>query len=303
MSQKKLFHGVIIPMITPFTEDGKIDKNATGKIIEHLMAGETTPFLLGTTGESASIPSSYRSELVKMVVESVAGRSKIYAGISGNSLNDTIELAKIFSDFGVDVFVAHLPSYYPLTDAQILKYYEALAEKLPKPLIIYNIPATTHTSIPLDIIEKLSYHPNIAGIKDSERDLQRLENSINKWNNRPDFSHFIGWAAQSAHGLLLGSDGLVPSTGNICPNLFFKLYQAAAEDDKAMAQKFQEETDSIAQIYQGSKTIGQTIAALKAIMSQMGLCQPFVLPPLDRINPDEEASILRKASTMGLKSD
>jgi 4-hydroxy-tetrahydrodipicolinate synthase len=290
-------------MITPFTEEGRIDRNATGKIIEHLMAGETIPFVLGTTGESASIPSSYRSEFVKTVVESIAGRSKIYAGISGNSLNDTIELGKTFSDLGVDVFVAHLPSYYPLTEDQIIKYYEALAEKLPNPLIIYNIPATTHISIPLDIIEKLSYHPNITGLKDSERDLQRLENSINKWKNRSDFSHFIGWAAQSAHGLLLGSNGLVPSTGNICPNLFFKLYQAATKDDKAMAQKFQEETDNIARIYQGSKTIGQTIAALKAIMSQMGLCEPFVLPPLDRLNLNEEASILGKASKMGLKSE
>lgn len=301
MSQIKLFKGVIIPMLTPFNEDEKIDLDAAQVIIEHIITAKTIPFILGTTGESASIPDSYKVEFVKTAVQAVAGRSKIYAGISSNALNTSLQLANHYSDFGVDVFVAHLPSYYPLTENQMLRYYEILAEKLPRPLIIYNIPGTTHISIPLDIIDRLSHHPNIVGLKDSERDLQRLEMAIDRWRNRPDFSHFIGWAAQSANGLLRGSDGVVPSNGNICPDLFYALYQAATNMDRKLALKLQQETDAIAQIYQNMKTIGKTIAAQKLIISQMGLCKPGVLPPLTRLNPDEDAAIIEKVNKKDLK--
>ena len=301
MVQTKLFGGVVIPMLTPFNEDESIDLDATQEIIEHFISAKTIPFILGTTGESASIPDLHKPEFVKKVVKAVAGRNKIYSGISSNALITSLQLANEYSDSGIDVFVAHLPSYYPLTEIQIIKYYELLADKLPRPLIIYNIPATTHVSIPLDVIDKLSHHQNIIGLKDSERDLQRLEEAIEKWKNRSDFSHFIGWAAQSANGLLRGSDGIVPSNGNMCPALFYALYQAAINGDRDLALQLQQETDTIASIYQGVKTIGQTIAAQKLIMSQMGLCKPVVLPPLSRFYPEEESEIIEKAIKMDLK--
>ena len=69
-------------------------------------------------------------------------------------------------DVGVDVVVAHLPNFYPLTDDHMLRYFESLADSCPGPLIVYNIPITTHHSIPLDVVSKLSQHPNVAGLKD-----------------------------------------------------------------------------------------------------------------------------------------
>ena len=116
MSHTELGRGVIVPMITPFTKDGKIDIEATGRIIEHLIAAGTAPFILGTTGESASIPEKVRPAFVKAMVEASPGESKTYAGISSPCFQTSVEAANQYFELGVDAVVVHPPSYYPLSD-------------------------------------------------------------------------------------------------------------------------------------------------------------------------------------------
>jgi 4-hydroxy-tetrahydrodipicolinate synthase len=182
---------------------------------------------------------------------------------------------------GVDVLVAHLPFYFPLLENQMLKYYEKLADSVPSPLIIYNNPVTVKQSIPLEIIEQLSHHDNIAGIKDSERGMERLNRSLDLWGKRDDFVYLLGWTSQSVYALLKGSDGIVPSAANFVPGLYKKMYDAAIRNDKTKAYEYQVKTDRISDIYLKDRNISQAIPALKFIVSLCGLCQPFVLPPLN----------------------
>jgi 4-hydroxy-tetrahydrodipicolinate synthase len=157
---------------------------------------------------------------------------------------------------------------------------------------LYNILATTHMSIPVDVIERLSHHPNIVGLKDSERDMERMSQCINIAKYRDDFAYFCGWAAQSEHSLALGGDGIVPSTGNYCPEKFNELYEAAVGGDPERAIALQEETNETAKIYQAGRTLGQSLAALKVMMQTKGLCEPWMLPPLTRLSQDEEQAIV-----------
>lgn len=110
MKNEKKYHGVVVPMVTPFTKDYKIDETATIKISDYLMNAGTIPFLLGTTGESASIPFAMRNQLVKVTAEHVRDQTQLYAGISANCLDNSILAAKQYYDYGVDACVAHLPS-------------------------------------------------------------------------------------------------------------------------------------------------------------------------------------------------
>ncbi|UCE07941.1 MAG: dihydrodipicolinate synthase family protein, partial [bacterium] len=153
MKKIKKYHGVVIPMITPFTESGRLDEEAAIRITDHVVEAGTYPFLLGTTGESASIPLETRFQLVKCVTKHLKNRSFIYAGISNNCFEHSITTAKSYHDLGVNALVAHLPSYYPLIPDHILKYFELLAERSPGPIVIYNILGTTHMSIPLTVVE------------------------------------------------------------------------------------------------------------------------------------------------------
>ena len=123
MSQTELGCGVIVPMITPFTKDGKIDFEAISRIIEHLIAGGTAPFILGTTGESASIPEKARPPFVQAMVETASGRVKTYAGISSTCFQTSVEAANHYFELGVDAVVAHPPSYYTLNYSQLLMYF------------------------------------------------------------------------------------------------------------------------------------------------------------------------------------
>ena len=260
-------------MVTPVNKDLTIDKIAVYRILDTFISAGVSPFILGTTGESASIPANLKSELT------------IYAGISGNCLKETLEDAVRYQEVGVDVVVAHLPFYFPLTADQMLDYFEKLAFGVPCPLIIYNNPITVKQSVPLDI-------QNIAGIKDSERGIERLDRSIQLWKDREDFVHLVGWTAQSAYALLKGSDGIVPSTANFIPELYQSLYESAADGDSIMAFNLQDRADRISDIYLKDRSVSQSIPALKYIMSLMDLCQRHVFPPLNE--PDiQEQNIIR----------
>lgn len=290
----KKYHGVVVPMITPFKEDGSIDESGARRVTEFLLENGVFPFILGTTGESASIPEAEKLRYVEAVAKAVDGRTILYAGISRNCLANAVEAAKRYADLGVDVVVAHLPSYYPISTGHMLGYYEMLAERIPLPLVIYNILATTHHSIPLEVVETLSHHPNIVGLKDSERDEDRLEQAISNWGQRTDFAHFVGWGAKCTDALLMGSDGIVPSTGNITPKMFHELYTNATNSHPEDAKRLQIKTDAIAALYQKGKLLSESLAALKVMMKALGLCESWVLPPLQAMSSEAEKELMNR---------
>jgi dihydrodipicolinate synthase/N-acetylneuraminate lyase len=189
-----------------------------------------------------------------------------------------------------------LPSYYALSTGQMKKYFEQLADQVRVPLMIYNIPSTTHMSIPLEVIDELSHHENIAGVKDSERSDERLAASLQLWSQRNDFSYFLGWAARSAVALLNGADGIVPSTGNFEPRLYNDLYNAVKTGDIALAMEKQEWSDRRGDAYQQGRLLGESLAALKVIMERNNFCKKYVMPPLQQLTPEEEQKVLEAFS-------
>jgi len=276
----KKYGGVVVPAITPFTADLNLDEAAVERLFGLFRQHDVAPFILGTTGEAVSLPLR-----VKKAYVHTAGRLKqegdlLYAGVGSNCVEDSVELSKYCFGEGVDVVVATLPSYYALTEDQMRRYFERLADGVGGPLIIYNIPATTHQSIPLPVIDELSHHPAVVGTKDSERNDERLTKSLRLWAGRPDFSHFLGWAARSSYALLNGGDGLVPSTANFRPDIYRDMLQAAARGDEAQLTELQQESDKMGNGYQSGGTLGESLAVLKAIMEKRGICERHMMPPL-----------------------
>jgi 4-hydroxy-tetrahydrodipicolinate synthase len=271
-----------------------VDTGSTGKLAEYLTGNHVIPFILGTTGESASMSPDQKVKLAETVIRTVNGRTPVLAGISSNSMKTSIDLAIRFADLGVEAAVANLPSYYPMDDDQIMCYSDQLASHIPIPLFLYNMPVTTGFSISLEILEKLSHHPNIAGFKDSERDPERLERSLEIWPEREDFSFLLGWAAMSVYGLSKGADGIVPSTANLVPDLYFELYKAVLEGLTDKAESLQERTEDISMLYQENRKLNQSIPALKVLLSIRGLSGPSVLPPLYRMEEEEEQRYYRE---------
>ena len=297
MSTKK-YCGVVVPMVTPVTPDGKLDTAAVVRIIDSFVQNKVSPLLMGTTGEGNSVSQADARLLVETAVRAAKGQIIVYAGLTGNCISEQMAQVDAFVAAGADVIVATLPCYYALTPAQMEQYYRQLADYSKAPVMLYNILATTHMTIPVDVVKRLADHPNIVGLKDSERDLERMAQCIDISRGREDFSYFCGWAAQSAHSLALGGDGIVPSTGNFTPGMFRRLYEAELAGDKATAMQMQDTTNDIAKIYQAGRTLGQSLTALKVMMQTDGLCTPDVLPPLTRLSEEEEKAIAEKAKNV-----
>lgn len=285
------YRGVVVPMVTPVTEEGNLDVAAVSRIIEFFASNGVSPLLMGTTGEGNSVSAADGILLVRTAIVAAKGRVLVYAGLTGNCFSEQLAQAEAFTRAGADVIVATLPSYYALTEEQMYNYYKTLADSIKGPLMLYNILATTHMTIPVNVVKRLADHPNIVGLKDSERDLDRMKECIAISKDREDFAYFCGWAAQSAYSLSLGGDGIVPSTGNYVPEMFQHLYEAAVNGDMATAERLQNDTNEIAKIYQAGRTLGQSLTALKVMMQTKGLCDPWMLMPLTRLSAEEEQEI------------
>ena len=294
----KKYKGVVVPMVTPVKENGTLDTQAVERIIAFFVQAGISPLLMGTTGEGNSVSQKDGLLFVETAVKAAQKRITIYAGLTGNCFAEQLAQAEAYTKAGADVIVATLPTYYALTEEQMENYYRTLADSIKGPLMLYNILATTHMSSPVGVIRRLADHPNIVGLKDSERDLERMAQCIEIAKDRDDFCYFCGWAAQSAHSLELGGDGIVPSTGNFVPEMFQQLYEAAVAGDMATANRLQDETNEIAKIYQKDRTLGQSLTALKVMMQTKGLCEPWMLMPLTRLSAAEEQAIAAKATSL-----
>ena len=285
----KTFYGLVPPMVTPFTPEGGLDEPAVRRIVDSLIAGGVDGiFVLGTNGELSSMPADMRRRLVELTVGQVNRRVTVYAGITDNCLGNSQRAAEEYAGLGVDALVAHLPSYYPLGAEEIRDWFLRLADHSPAPLILYNIPVTTHHSIPLPVVEELMRHPRVAGIKDSERDEKRQAAGIAMLCANPERSFFCGASPLFLSTLVQGADGIVPATANFAPAVHADLYRAVHRKDQAAAEACQRFQERLTGLYlKAGRPLAQNIAALKGLMWVAGLCGPTVLSPLRTLNPQE----------------
>lgn len=293
----KEHHGVVVPMASPFTEDGRLDEPAVVRLLDHILrAGVAGVLVLGTTGEAMSIPARDRLRLAELATAEIDGRARVYVNISDNSFRDAVDYAADYASLGADALVAHLPFYYPLGGAEMRMWYERLADAVPRPLLLYNIPMTTGLSIPEEVVEALSHHENVVGMKDSEYDAARMERLVPSFSPREDFSYFAGPSVWAKRAMELGADGFVPGVGNVLPHACQALYQAARDSDWSTADRAQERMKAIGDTYQSGRPVTHGVAMLKTALHALGLCEPWVLPPLLLPPADERREVAAAVS-------
>lgn len=281
-----------MPLITPLTAAGELDEAALDKLIDSMRAGGVEGvFVLGTTGEGVSVPRTWRLKLVQRAVERVQGKCLVYAGIGDTCLADAIAAGNQYLETGAAAVVAQPPVYFPLQPPDLKGWFPPLLDAMNGPVIIYNIPSTTRVSIPLELVASLVGHPRLVGIKDSENDPKRQENLLRQFGGQKDFAIFVGVGALMFSGLKLGANGIVPSVGNLIPNVCHRLCETARHGDWAAAESHAGRMSAVAAIYQKGRTLGPSLAALKAALHHRGLCGPHMLPPLEALAPAEMETV------------
>src|SRR5215469_6115098 len=283
MKNDSKYQGAVIPMVTPFTADGRLDEPSLEQLVDSLLAGGVDGiFVMGTTGEGVSIPAADRRRIVELTTARVKGVVKVFAGVS-NAHPEEIKMGNDYLQTGVDALVVHPPVGMP--QAEMLPWFQKLLDCLNGPLLLYNMPMTTKVSIPLDTVQKLMGHPRLVGIKDSENNPQRLNQLLQNFGGKINFSVFVGVGALMEKGLKLGADGIVPSVGNLIPNVCRQLCVAAKAGNWAEADTHFSRMNAVSELYQNGRSLNESLSVLKAAMHCRGLCAPYVLPPLHALSP------------------
>ena len=296
MAQSTPFRGIIPPMITPLRPDFSLDIAHTERLIEYLIDGGVHGiFILGTTGEFAGLSSAVKSDLIQITCQQVKGRVPILVGVTDCSFTESVDLAAIAHKYGAEAVVVAPPFYMNIGQAELIHYYQKLAEVVELPLFLYDMPSHAKISIEVETAVKLSKHPNIIGIKDSSGKIENFQALCEAFKQQPEFKIFVGPEEFLAETLKIGGDGGVTGGANLFPKLYVALYEAFEKKEYDAVKKFQETILFLSNnLYQHGTYQSSYLKGLKAAMSFEGLCEDNFAPPLFSYTPSEKSILSSK---------
>ena len=281
-------------MVTPLDAKRRLDKKGTRNMVRHLLKGGVDGiFLLGTTGEGPHLSYAVREELVKTVCGLVKGRVPVLVGITETDLDDAVAFAAKCKAYGAAAVVAAPPYYFKLTQAECVAWFAEMADRLPLPLVVYDMPAHTDTIIEPATIAKLAAHPNIVAMKDSSSIIalfNKFRIALEPYAEK--FSLFMGPDEAMGEAVLLGADGGVCTGANLWPAQFKAMYLAAKAGDVETVRRLQRFTTMSSYLLYG---LGQGqigfLKGVKCALAEMGLIQNVLAAPFAPFAGRERAQV------------
>lgn len=217
MNQIKGLKGSIVALVTPFDENGSINYGKVGELVEWHIAQKTDALLiLGTTGEASTTLHEEDDELCTFVVKKVAGRIPVIAGAGSNATQTSIEKSERFQSMGVDGLLLISPYYNRANTEGMYRHFAEVADRVHLPVILYNVPTRTSCNIPEEVVERLSKHENVVGIKEASGNIGYTA-KIARYIG-PDFFLYSGNDEMTLPVLSLGGVGVISVLANIMPN-------------------------------------------------------------------------------------
>ncbi len=185
------FHGIVPALLTPFTADQQLDEAALRKLVENLIGhGVHGLFALGTNGEFFALSQEEKLHIAAIMVDATAGRVPVIVGTGAFATHEVVDMNKRMADIGVDGLSVITPYFNAVSERELIRHYEVIAEASSLPIMLYNIPAKTGMSIGIKAVAALSQHPMIKGIKDSAGNFDSLVQMMNYRSD--DFAVFAG---------------------------------------------------------------------------------------------------------------
>ncbi|BBP59998.1 4-hydroxy-tetrahydrodipicolinate synthase [Pseudomonas sp. St316] len=233
------FRGIIPALVTPFTADQQVDQQALRALVENLIqAGVHGLFVLGTNGEFFTLSEAEKLEIARVTVEAAGGRVPVVIGTGAFATREVIEMNKKMAGIGANALSVITPYFNAISQYELIKHYEAVAEASSLPLMMYNIPAKTGLSIGIGAVAALHQHPMIKGIKDSAGNFDALVQMIKYRSD--DFAVFAGTDSLIYWNLLAGGDGAIAATANAVPDLVMSIWNHFQAGNHEAARSAQE---------------------------------------------------------------
>jgi dihydrodipicolinate synthase/N-acetylneuraminate lyase len=290
--------GVVPPLISPLDGGGQPDEAATGRLVEHVLAGGASGlFVLGGCGEGAWLTGPQRGAVVRATVRAAAGRVPVLTGVMLPGTVAAAEAARQAAGDGADAVVVGSPYYFEVDGGAQQRHIEAVLAATALPALLYNIPQCTHHVLAPATVAALARDARVLGIKDSAGDVPCFLRYLAVRRDQPAFRVLQGHESLAAASLLQGGDGLVPGLANVAPALLVALRDAAAKGDVPACARLQEAIEDLAALH----AQGHWLPALKAAVALLGIGtgRPAApLAPADEGQRQAIAAVLRRHRLM-----
>ena len=269
-----LFKGVITALITPF-RDGKVDEEAFVRLLERqIAAGVHGVVPVGTTGESATLHLDEHKRVVELCVSQAAGRVRVIAGAGASATDKAIDLVRHAKAVGADGALVVTPYYNRPSQEGMRLHFEAIAEAVQLPVLLYNVPGRTGVDLANETVATLAAHPNVVGIKDTTGDLGRV--SWMRANITGQFDLISGDDPSYLGYLAHGGHGVISVTSNVAPEGMVALHDAATAGDLESARLWQ---DRLIALHK-ALFLDNSPSPTKYALSRLGLCSEEARLPL-----------------------
>ena len=288
--------GSLVALITPMLTDGQIDFESLTRLIElHVSAGTRAIVSVGTTGESATLSVDEHLKVIRHTIDTVNSRMPVVAGTGANSTKEAIHLTKQAASVGADAALLVVPYYNKPTQEGLYQHFKAIAEAVPIPQILYNVPGRTGADMSNETIARLADIDNIVACKDATGDLNRGKELLALCGDK--LSILSGDDPTALEYMRLGARGDISVTANVAPALMSEMCAAALAGDFEKAQSLDLRLSGLhQQLFVESNPI-----PVKYAVSKMGYTNNVLRLPLVPLTQSLEALIGQAMQQAGVE--
>src|SRR5438445_2333841 len=288
---KLKLEGIWTPLPTPLTEQGRVDADATRRLVDfHIEAGIDGLLPLGTSGEFDLLQRKERKTLVDTVVDHADNRVPVVAGVSDPSIENVVQFSSDAKEAGADGVIATPPYYFTTTDEGIYHHFKTISETIDLPLLIYNIPEWTHSFVTSETVQHLADEKLVVGMKYTEYNFLNLIRFLKASRNK--ISIFTGSDALAYSNLEFGGAGAIIGSANVAPKVASKIFDDYKKSNLSGARESQERLLPVIM----ALGVGKYPAALKEAMNLIGMPVGPLKEPLQSLSIAEKrivAGLLR----------
>lgn len=292
--KKTIFKGMATAMVTPMTQEG-VDYEALGRFIDfQLASGINALVAVGTTGESATLTPEERKKVISFTIDRVAGRVPVIAGTGTNNTLHAIDYSVSAAQAGADALLVVTPYYNKATQNGLIAHFTAIADKVDKPIILYNVPSRTGCNLLPATVEKLAEHPNIAAIKEASGNMSQVVELFARCGDKIDV--YSGEDGLTVPMLAMGGMGTISVLSNVIPKGAVEMTDAFFAGDLRKAAALQcRYLDLINLLFCEVNPI-----PAKAAVSAMGYGKEFIRLPLTPMEEGNRAKLLAEMRKQGV---
>lgn len=259
-----IFRGSGVALITPFTNDDRVDFEKLGKLLDYHLENSTDAIIInGTTGESATLTDEEKVEIIKFTVDRVNKRVPVIAGTGSNNTKHAIEMSKKANELGVDGLLVVTPYYNKGNENGIYEHYRLIAEAVSCPIILYTVPSRTGVNLSIKLLKRLSQIDNIVAIKEASGNISYAGEIAREV---PELDIYSGNDDMTIPLMSLGAIGVISVSANIIPKIVHNMCMEFLEWDIERARTLQLEYNSLVD----SLFIEVNPVPIKEVMNYLG---------------------------------